>query len=137
MAELPVYVLDTFAILASLQDEPGAARIEELLKAAQKAKCRLVLSVINLGEVLYMMERRGGMPKAQDTLRLIRHLPVQILPSDERAVFAAAHIKANHPISYADAFAAAAAQSLAGTILTGDPEFHAIEELVQMEWLET
>jgi ribonuclease VapC len=63
-------------------------------------------------------------------------LPVEILEASREAVFHAAHIKANYPISYADAFAASAAQALVGKVLTGDPEFKAVENLVNVEWLE-
>ena len=48
---------------------------------------------------------------------------------------AAAHVKAHHAISYADAFAVALAQQMQATILTGDPEFGKIEHLVAVEWL--
>jgi ribonuclease VapC len=50
-------------------------------------------------------------------------------------MLAAAHIKANHSVAYADAFAVAAAQELGGAVLTGDPEFKEVEELIAVEWL--
>jgi ribonuclease VapC len=37
-------------------------------------------------------------------------------------VFAAAHLKAVHPIAFADCFAAATAIARTATLLTGDPE---------------
>lgn len=130
------FVLDSFALLAYLQDEPVAPRIEKLLENARKEKSRLLLSIINLGELLYITERRGGIARAQDTLALIRQLPIEIMPADEQTVFAAAHIKANHAISYADAFVVATAIQADAAILTGDPEFQTVETLVQVEWLE-
>ncbi|MBI5963088.1 MAG: type II toxin-antitoxin system VapC family toxin [Chloroflexi bacterium] len=136
MAEQPAYVLDTFALLAYLKNEPAAARIEKVLETAGKEKCRLFVSIINLGEILYITERRGGVSKAQDVLALIRQLPVEILPADEQAVFSAAHIKASHALSYADAFAAAAAIRESAVILTNDPEFATVESIVTVEWLE-
>jgi len=136
MADKFAFVLDTFALLAYLKDEPAAARIEKVLVVAGKEKCRLFASIINLGEVLYITERRGGVSKAQDALALIRQLPIEILPADEQAVFAAAHIKANHALSYADAFAVAAAIRENAVILTGDPEFESVESVVTVEWLE-
>jgi predicted nucleic acid-binding protein len=136
MAEPAAFVLDTFALLAYLRDEPAAARIEKVLAEAGKEKYRLFTSVINLGEILYIVERRGGVSKAQDSLALIRQLPIEILPADEQSVFTAAHIKANYPVSYADAFAVAAAIANNARILTGDPEFEAVESLVTIEWLE-
>lgn len=71
MADLPAFILDSFALLAYLQDEPAAPRIETFLKNAKKEKCRLMISVINLGEILYITERRGGVSKAQNALALI------------------------------------------------------------------
>lgn len=136
MTDQPVFVLDTFALLVYLQDEPIAAHIEKLLENARKGKCRLCLSLINLGEILYITERRGGVAKAQDTLALIRQLPIEVLPVDEQLVFSAAHIKANHTLSYADSFAVSIAINENAVILTGDPEFEAVESLVKVEWLQ-
>ena len=130
------FVLDSFALLAYLQDEPIAARVEKLLESAHKGKNRLLLSIINLGELLYITERRGGIARAQDMLALIRQLPIDILPADEQTVLAAAHIKANHAISYADAFVVAIAMQENAAILTGDPEFQSVQTLVHVEWLE-
>ncbi|HUH97068.1 MAG TPA: type II toxin-antitoxin system VapC family toxin [Anaerolineales bacterium] len=135
MAELPSFVLDTCAILAYLQDEQAATRVEELLNDARLEKCRLFVSIMNLGELLYITERRGGVTKAQDVLALIQQLPIEVLPPDQQAVFAAAHIKANHAVSFADSFAVAAATEKKAAILTDDPEFKSVEEIVTVEWL--
>ncbi len=135
MADLPAFILDSFALLAYLQDEPAAPRVETLLENAKKEKCNLMISVINLGEILYITERRGGVAKTQDTLALIQQLPVEILPADEKAVFSAAHIKANYAISYADSFVVAAAVEKDAVILTNDPEFESTKLIVRVEWL--
>ena len=135
MATLPVFVLDTFALIAYIQDEAGASRVQTLLEIAAKEKCRLLISIINLGEVLYIIERRGGISKVQDTLALIRQLSIEVLPADEQSVFSAAHIKATHALSYADAFAVAAATREGAVILTSDPEFESVSSLVAVEWL--
>jgi ribonuclease VapC len=135
MAEPSAFLLDAFALLAYLQDEPAAARVEQVLEQAGKGKCRLFVSIINLGELLYIIERRGGASKAQEALALIQQLPIEILAADEPAVFSAAHIKAAHALSYADAFAVAAATHENACILTGDAEFKDVEQLVKVEWL--
>jgi ribonuclease VapC len=49
----------------------------------------------------------------------------------------AAHIKALHAISYADAFAVASAILASAIILTGDPEYQSVEDLVNIDWLQT
>lgn len=136
MTEPTAFVLDSYALLAYLQDEPAGTRIEKLLDNAKKEKCRLFLSLINLGEILYIVERRGGIAKAQDALALIRQLPVEIPLVDEQTVFTAAHIKANHAISYADAFVVATALQESAVVVTADPEFQSVEAIVQVEWLQ-
>jgi ribonuclease VapC len=123
-------------LLAYLTDEPSAEHIEKIIEDAKKGKCHSLLPLINLGEILYITERRGGITKAQDTLALLRQLPIEVLPADEQAVFSAAHIKANYTLSYADAFIVAAAQRKSAIVLTGDPEFQSVKELIAIEWLD-
>ena len=136
MADFSIFVLDSFALLAYLTDEPSATRIEMLIEDAKEEKCRLLLPLINLGEIIYIIERRGGVTKAQDTLALLRQLPIDILPADEQFVFSAAHIKANFTLSYADAFVVAAAQREDAIVLTNDSEFQTVKELIAIEWLD-
>lgn len=133
MPETPVFVLDSFAVLAHFQGEDS--RVLALLEQAQRGECTLLLSLINLGEVIYLVERRRSLPAAQAALAAIDALPVEILPADRDAVLAAAHIKAHFPIAYADAFAASAAQTRQATLLTGDPEFEQLAHLLKIEWL--
>lgn len=60
---------------------------------------------------------------------------VQMMEVPWPRVRAAAHLKARHHISYADAFAVALAQELGATLVTGDPEIREVENLVGVEWL--
>ena len=135
MADLPAYVLDAFAFMAYLQGEPAAQSVRKILSDAKENKCRVFISIINVGEVLYNIERSKGLTSAHEALALIQSLPIEILPADNQTVIAAAHIKANHLISYADAFVVVAAQKINGIIITGDPEFEEVTELAQIEWL--
>ena len=135
MSPEPSFILDSFAILSYFQNERGSERVIELLELAQNGKCRLLMSLINLGEVCYLIERRRGLRSVHLALAAIQSFPIQILPADQETVLAAAHLKAVYPISFADAFAAAAAQTHAATLLTGDPEFTALTPGIQIEWL--
>jgi predicted nucleic acid-binding protein len=129
------YVLDSFALLAYLGGERGMARVREILASSTQGQCRVCLSLISLGEVLYIIERERSLPKAQQALAAIEQLPLEILPASRDAVLAAAHVKARFPISYADAFVIAAAQEEDATIVTGDPEFAAVQSQARIEWL--
>ena len=136
MSANPVcFVLDSFALLAFLEGESGIVRVKSVLKDAEKGDCRVFLSWINLGEVLYITEREQGQRQARETLAHIQSLPIQMLEVTPQDVLDAAHIKATHRLSYADAFAVVAALAQGATVLTGDPEFETVKELVTIEWL--
>lgn len=129
------YVLDSFALFAHLEEEAGATRVRAVLGEAAAGKAQAYLSVLNLGEIAYITEREVGLAAAQTALSAIEQLPVQVLDATRERVLAAAHLKASHAVSYADAFAVAAAQEFDAVLLTGDPEFKAVEKLISIEWL--
>ena len=135
MTSKAVYVLDSFALLSYLQGEAGMERVQSLLQEANKDRCHIFMCIINLGEVLYIVEREKGLAKAHEILAAIQQLPIEVFPAETQTVLDAAHIKANHTLSYADAFAVICAQAVKGTVLTGDREFETVEQLVNVEWL--
>ena len=129
------YVLDSFAVLAYLEGEASMATVTMRLRQAENEQCFIYLSIINLGEVLYITERERGINQARAVLAAVEQLPLELLPANRESVLAAAHVKASHPLSYADAFVVAVAQAKQAIILTGDPEFRTVEHLVSVEWL--
>lgn len=130
------FILDSYALLAYMGGEVGEVRVKEILHDASRGENRVWMSLINQGEVAYITERERGLTKAQEVLAMVEQLPIEILPVDRQTVLAAAHVKANHPVAYADAFAIAAAEELEGTLVTGDPEFKAVQGLIRIEWIE-
>ncbi len=128
-------VLDSFALMAFWRDEPGAGKVERYLRRADTGEVSLAMSIINVGETLYLVERQHGEERARWALAFIQESLIQVYPASLERVLAAAHFKAHHPISYADAFAAALAEELGATLLTGDPEFKALEGRLSIEWL--
>ena len=129
------FVLDSYAILAHFEDEAGAARVEEILEQGCQSRATIYLSIVNFGEVVYITEREQGLSAAQQVIATIDQWSVSIVEADRKLTLAAAHVKAHHAISYADAFAVALAQSRQATLLTGDPEFRKVENLVTIDWL--
>ncbi len=110
-------VLDSWAILRYLEAaEPAAGAVAELL-----AEQRPVVSWMNLGEIFYVVRRVHGEDEAGTTVRDLREVIAPELPSATR-VIEAARLKADHPMAYADAFAAATAIAHQATLWTGDPE---------------
>ena len=129
-------VFDAWAILALLQkEEPAASRVRHLLQEAHQGELELFLSLINLGEVIYRTGKARGEEEAWETLAQIRRLPLTVMPATEEAVFAAARFKMHHAISYADAFAVASTELLAGVLVTGDPELVQLADQIPLEKL--
>lgn len=110
-------VLDSWAVLRYLEDaSPAAEAVSDML-----AREKPLMSWINLGEVHYVLRRLHGEDAAAETVRDLRDVIDARLP-DERLVVDAARIKADHPMAYADAFAAALTVASDATLWTGDPE---------------
>jgi predicted nucleic acid-binding protein len=129
------YVLDSFAIISLLQDEPGAEQVEELLQKARDGVAEVLLCVVNYGEALYIIERDEGFTKAQTQGAFILAMPVHLIDADRELALAAAHFKAQHTLSFADAFVLALAEARGAKVVTGDPEFRQTEHIVPVEWL--
>lgn len=110
-------VLDSWAVLRYLEDDgPAAEEVAGLLE-----RDRPLMSWINLGEVYDVLRRAHGEDEAMETVRDLR-LEVDARLPDQGDVLDAARIKADHPMSYADAFAAALAVAHGSELWTGDPE---------------
>jgi predicted nucleic acid-binding protein len=118
------YVLDSWAFLAWLQDEPlAASRVQALFEHAERQQCELFASLINIGEVYYLLAKRVGEERAMEFRNLISGMPVKIVSATDDEVWQAVNFKKAFPMSYADAFAASAALTNGAAIVTGDAEF--------------
>ena len=120
-------VLDSWALLAYLKDEPAAGRIEEAWLSEGAA-----ISSINLGEALYMRIRERGEKAASADIETIRRRSKVVGP-DWALVRSAARVKAGGGLAYADAFCVATAQRLKAPLWTGDPEIVDLADELQCE----
>jgi ribonuclease VapC len=131
------YILDAYAVVAWLEKEEGYLRVVELLGKARKKELKLAMSVVNFGEVFYRTAKQHGIEEAIRTEKRLRTLPINtVAPVEEKLVMRAAYLKAQYPISYADAFAAALTEQEKAILLTGDPDFKRIEKIIRVEWLD-
>ena len=128
------YVLDSFAILAYLTEEEGADVVEDLLNKAKNGEVRLYLNYVNLGEVYYITIREKDVNDANESIALVKRLPIEFVQVDERIALIAGRVKATYSVSYADAFVVATAIMKEATIVTGDPEFKSID--MQVLWIQ-
>lgn len=125
------FVLDSYAILALVEDEPGAQVVAEILS---DEGTELYLSAVNLGEVYYIISRKRGERAAEEVVRgVMDEEMVAIVEVSWPRAREAARIKAKGRLSYADAFVLGLALELKAPVVTGDPEIQAIAESLGTE----
>jgi predicted nucleic acid-binding protein len=128
-------VLDSWALLCYLEQEPGFEKIIDLFEKAVESSKPLFMCVVNWGEVYYQIARRFGDTKAQDIEQLIETLPIKLVEANKDLTREAARIKAIKRMAYADCFAIALARLKKAELYTGDPEFKAVEKDIKVVWL--
>jgi predicted nucleic acid-binding protein len=128
-------ILDSFAVLTLLGGEPGGEEVADLLRQAQEDNMRLLMTWVNMGEVAYLIERRWGEGRLNQVLATLEETAMEIVPVGRDLALATSHIKARHPLAYADAFAAALAVETEAKLVTGNPEFELLEGLLHIQWL--
>jgi predicted nucleic acid-binding protein len=129
------YVLDSFAILALLGKEVGSDEVSDLLQQTQAARVQTLMTWVNIGEVAYIVERRWGKGRLYQVLGRLEATGIEVVVVERELALTAASIKAEHPLAYADAFAAALAVTREATLVTGDPEFKILEPRLSIQWL--
>ena len=130
-------VLDSWALIAFFEDEPAAEQVEKLLAQASAEKHKLLLSVVNWGEIYYNTMREVSQEAAEQQARALSTLPIDIVGvgGDLALARQAAIYKATHKMSYADCFGAALAKIKNVEFVTGDPEFKEVEKEIKVVWL--
>ena len=131
-------MLDSYALIGYLENEPFAEKIEEILIESKTGNIRLYLHAIHLGEVYYITLREKNQKVASIAYHRIKAFPLSLVERiDEELLLTACSLKAKYPISYADSFAAAMAKVNRCVLLTGDPEFNVLEKegIIEIKWL--
>jgi PIN domain nuclease of toxin-antitoxin system len=128
-------VLDSYALMAFFEDEPGADHVRSLIHKAVESETNLLMTVVNLGEVWYSIARTNSPEKADQYIHEIKGMGIEIVDIDWALTRQAAVFKANGNISYGDCFAAALAKMRKAELVTGDKEFKSLESDIKLSWI--
>ena len=113
-----VFVLDSSALLALIEDETGADRVEDVLR-----RQRAVLPWVALMEVYYVTKQEQGQVEADRRHALLKQMAAEISwGADEATILLAGDLKAVIRLSFADALIAAIARRHGAVLLHKDPE---------------
>ena len=131
-------VLDAHALMVLFNDEPGADEVERILLKAERGSPKLLMSVVNWGEIYYSILRGASQEMAETKAHEIAGMQIELVPvdaNDLELVRQAAAFKATRKMSYADCFAAALAKIKNAELVTGDREFKQLARDVKIHWL--
>ena len=129
------YVLDANAVLDLIEAGPGARKVERLLQSALQQRSSVLISVLNWGEVFYLLWQRRGEETARRTIANLSRLPLRIIPVDLSQALKAGEIKAVHKIPYVDCVAAALAVLQEATLVTSDRDFEKLGRHFPILWI--
>jgi predicted nucleic acid-binding protein len=133
---MKTYVLDSSALLRYLDGEPGADRVEEVLKECVRGLAAARISALQWGEIAGNLYRRLEAVEAREILNNLLPSEVEIVSANADRAVRAASLKAAHGIGYADAFALELAiDTDEHVLLTADYGFKSVETLARIEFL--
>src|SRR5206468_4873262 len=93
-------VLDSWAIMAYVLNERAAERVANIIADAREENARLLMSVVNVGEVWYSVQRRTSARNADNAVEGLRSVGIEFVTADWPLTEIAAGYKANGGISY-------------------------------------
>lgn len=128
------YVLDANAVLRYFKvgNAEGGERVQSLFLQAQRNQARLSMSVINLGEVLYILTKNIGEQRALHYIQVLQH-GVTIVEADISQTIQAVTLKHQYKLGNADSFAAALALASRATLVSADSSFESIGK--SLKWM--
>ena len=121
-------VLDAYAVLALLKDEPAAVDVAALLQWEDD----VALTAVGVAEVVDHLVRLGGADPEEAALDVAQLGLTEGLPVDGASGLRAGLLRAGHyhrrnrAVSMADCIAAEAARSSGGRLATADPHLLAL-----------
>jgi PIN domain nuclease of toxin-antitoxin system len=133
------YVLDACALLAIINNEQGADRVEAVLREALEEIAEVYMNKINVYEVYYGIYRLEWQAKADEFYRIIQRQPIEIIDTFGDDVFTeAARLKSKYRMSLADSIALGEAVVRNASLLSSDHhEFDIVEqqEGIKFSWI--
>lgn len=136
MARRPkAIVLDSWAVLAYLEDEASSQKVAGILADAHEHGTSLLMTTVNAGEVWYILAREISEAVAEQGINDLKLLGIEFIDADWLLTRAAAGFKAKYRMSYADCYSAALALIYKAELVTGDKEFKQAENDLRIRWL--
>jgi predicted nucleic acid-binding protein len=116
------YVLDANALVRFFRRTPGFITVRGLIQQAKEGRAHLAMTVVNLGESLYVLARYFGKDEAAKCIESARDA-IAMISIGENQALDAAMLRFHYKLGLADCFAAELAMRSGATLVTADPDF--------------
>jgi predicted nucleic acid-binding protein len=127
------YVLDANALVGLFEDRKVIAeKVERLLGEALIKDLPLFMSAVTWGEVFYTEWRYRGEAMARKAEAKLHVMPIAVIGVDQERATRAGALKQKHGLGYADAFAAELAIERDAWLVTADPEFSKVGQMLSI-----
>jgi PIN domain nuclease of toxin-antitoxin system len=113
-------VLDTSAILAFLEDKPGAEEVQDLLEKAIANGLILFVPVTSWAAVCEQVWRRSGRGTGEHVLQQLRQLPLAFVQIDQTIAKSAAEVTLETGLSLLTSIGAVIARDRKATFVTAE-----------------
>jgi predicted nucleic acid-binding protein len=134
---MKMLILDSYALLCLFDKKRKAEKnaVMKYLEEAGNDKIKLYISKINEGEVFYKLYKYFGAEIATGFRTDLKKgmFPLHVVAVNDKRVNEASLIKAKYPVSYADAFCIELAKDMNLPVVTGDPEFASVKDLINVQ----
>lgn len=118
--------IDASALIAYLEDSPGAEVVERVFRQAVQQDWQVGMSTVAYGEVCYVCLRALGAPGLEKFADALAQLPVDLVATDDNQAAAAAELMAHYNLAFSDACSAALAMRRGARLLTANPGLRAL-----------
>ncbi|MFZ2955441.1 MAG: type II toxin-antitoxin system VapC family toxin [Candidatus Ozemobacteraceae bacterium] len=125
---MSIYVLDTSALLAYIENEDGVADVERVLLETLDDQHKIYVSVVSFIEVFYISCQEQGQKVATERMQFLKDLPLIQEPLNEKFIEVVGALKASHTMSFADCCIAGLAKEKNAVLIHKDPEFEQVEK---------
>lgn len=130
---MKIYVLDANAMVRYMTRTADSERVKALFTRASTGDARLLISVVNWGEVIYTLAKRIGLTEVIADLKAIG-AALETVGVEEDMAQEAAKLKYHFKLGYADSFAAALAIQMSATLVSADPDFAKLGK--RLKWMQ-
>lgn len=130
------FIFDTSAILTYFEDEEGSETIGNLIEQAEKNEILIIIPFIVQIELYYVNFKKSGEDIANQRFAYLINLPFTFNNQiSESYLIQTGRIKAQYPISIADAMVAAYALLEEAVLVHKDSEFLSLENEIRLQTL--